>query len=164
MKKIALYIPLLLFIFGNVRAQKILLKVPSTTAAAGEEVRAVEFKIENNTKWSAGGGSTIGKNIFGDVLIKKTNNTSTNELYKKLLTGVVLASVVLEYYDSNNALFFTITLKSVYVTNFYWLSPECPTCLKLEHQVGFAPKQIETTDAATGITVKYDVVTSAIYN
>lgn len=163
MKRNLLLISMLVLFFVPAIGQKILLKIPSITAAAGEDVRAVEFKVDNTIKWGTG-GSGVGKTVVGDMLIKKSNSTSTNELYKKVLTGVVLPTVTIEYYDASNVLFFTITLKSVYVTNFYWLSPECPTCLKMEHQVAFNPRQIETTDAATGITVKYDVVTASIYN
>lgn len=163
-----MYISLVFILLLNVTtasSQKILLKIASVTAAAGEEVKAAELRADGSISWSGagGGGASVGKVSIKDLLIKKQNNTSTNDLFKKLLQGTAIPSVVIEYYDSNNTLFFTITLKTVYVTNFYWLSPECPTCLKLEHQVAFSAKQIETFDVATGITVKYDVSTNLIY-
>ncbi len=160
-----IYISLVFILFLGVipaSAQKILLKIASITAAAGEEVKAAELRADGGVSWS-GGGASVGKVSIKDVLIKKQNNTSTNDLFKKLLQGTSIPVVVLEYYDSNNTLFFTITLKTVFVTNFYWLSPECPTCLKLEHQVAFSAKQIETFDVATGITVKFDISTNLIY-
>lgn len=166
MKKIYLLL-VCLFIWGALpaSAQKILLKIASVTATAGEEVKAAELRGDGSISWSGagGGGATVGKVSIKDMLIKKQNGTSTNELFKKLLQGTIIPAVVIEYYDANNTLFFTITLKTVFVTNFYWLSPECPTCLKLEHQVAFAPKQIETFDVATGVTVKYDISTNSIY-
>lgn len=156
-----------LFVMGVLPAgaQKILLKIASVTAMAGEEVKAAELRGDGSISWSGtgGGGASVGKVSIKDMLIKKQNGTSTNELFKKLLQGTAIPVVVIEYYDSNNTLFFTITLKTVFVTNFYWLSPECPTCLKLEHQVAFAAKQIETYDVATGVTVKFDVSTNLIY-
>ncbi len=165
MKKLItlLMVPILLT-NGPLSAQKILLKIASITATAGEDVKAVDFKVELAATWlGGGGGGGGGRANVHQLLIKKNNNTSTNELFKRVLTGIVLPVVVLEYYNASNVLYFTITLKQVYVTNFFWLSPECPTCLKLEHQVAFVPRQIETTDAVTGITYKFDVVTNSSY-
>ncbi len=161
-KLIGLLIVSILLTNSQLSAQKILLKIAPITPVAGEDVKAVEFKIDATSSWIGGGGGA-GRANFHEVLIKKSNNTSTNELFKKVATGTVLQTVVLEYYNASNVLYFTITLRQVYVTNFYWLSPECPTCLKLEHQVAFVPRQIETTDAVTGITYKFDVVTNSSY-
>ena len=162
-KLLTLLVICLLLNNGLLSAQKILLKIASITPPAGEEVKAVEFKIDATATWVGGGGGTSSRAIFHDLLIKKTNNTSTNELFKKLVTGTYIPVVVLEYYSASNVLYFTITLKTVIVTNFFWLSPECPTCLKLDHQVAFAPKQIETTDAVTGITFRFDVSLNSTY-
>ena len=162
MKKLIGLLIVALLTSSQLNAQKILLKIASVTAAAGEDVKAVDFKIELAATWLGGGGGAGRANVH-DLLIKKSNNTSTNELFKRVLTGTVLPVVVLEYYNASNVLYFTITLRQVYVSNFFWLSPECPTCLKLEHQVAFVPRQIETTDAVTGITYKFDVVTNSTY-
>ncbi len=161
-KLIGLLIVSIFLTNSQLSAQKILLKIASVTAAAGEEVKAVEFKTESKMTW-IGGGSGQGRATIHDLLIKKSNNTSTNELFKRVTFGTVLPTVILEYYNASNVLYFTITLRQVFVNNFFWLSPECPTCLKLEHQVSFAPRQIETTDAVTGITFKFDVVTNTSY-
>lgn len=163
MKKIYLLLVSLLILGAcPASAQKILLKIASVTAAAGEEVKAAELRADGSISWS-GGGAAVGKVSVKDFLIKKQNGTSSNDLFKKLLMGTAIPTVILEYYDASNTLYFTITLKTVFVTNFYWLSPECPTCLKLEHQVAFAPKQIETYDVATGVTVRYDLSTYSTY-
>jgi len=161
-KLIGLLIGSILLSYTPVCAQKILLKIAAVTAAAGEDVKAVEFKTESTMTW-IGSGSGQGKATIHELLIKKTNNTSTNELFKRVTFGTILPTVILEYYNASNVLYFTITLRQVFVTNFFFLSPECPTCLKLEHQVAFVPKQIETTDAVTGITFKFDVVTNSSY-
>ncbi len=160
MKKFFSLLALLAFSFGPANAQKIVLKIASITPAAGEEVKAAEFKVEFPVVLS---GGAAGKPVFKDFLIKKSNGTSSNELYKKLLTGVIIPVVMIEYYDAANNIYFIITLKQVSVSNFYWLSPECPTCLKLEHQVGFVGRQIETYDVSTGVTVKFDVILNSIY-
>ena len=141
------------------------MKIDGITATAGEEVRAVEFKITAATTWANGGGVSVGKPKPGDFVIKKTNNTSTNELSKKILTGSAIPLVKFEYYSAadDKQPYFTITLKEVFVSNFFWLSPECPTCLKLEHQVAFVPKIFETFDAVTGKTVGYNISTGVVY-
>ena len=162
-KLVAFLISSIFSICSHLNAQKILLKIASITDPAGEEVRAVDFKVDAVTTWASGGGVSVGAPKVHDILIKKTNNTSTNAIYKKLLQGAITPIVILEYYDASNLLYFQITLKSVYVSNFYWLSPECPTCLKLEHQIAFVPKQVETYDVASGITVGFDVTTRLTY-
>jgi type VI protein secretion system component Hcp len=162
-RQACILIALLLFIYTHSTAQKILLKIDGVTAADGEEVRALDFKVKSLTSWVSGGGVSVGKARLDSFLIKKTNNTSTNDLFKAILTGKAYPIVILEYYDASEVLYFTITLKTVYISNFFWLSPECPTCLKLEHQIAFVPKQIETFDISTGETVRYDVPSNTTY-
>jgi type VI protein secretion system component Hcp len=143
--------------------QKILMKINAVTAKDGEEVRAAEFKTDAATTWSSGAGASVGKPKTGPFIIKKTHNTSSNDLYKHILIGSEYPEVIFEYYDAAGKLYFTITLRNVFVSEFYWLTPECPGCLKLEHQVGFVPRKIETADLLTGITLKYDVSLAVTY-
>src|SRR5688572_11587882 len=145
------------------QAQKILMKITGISAVAGEEVSAVDFKFEATSTWGPT-GVTAGTIKTIPVLIKKSNGTSTNELHKKLSTGTGLTpNVVLEYYNESNVLYFRITMLNAIVSNFYWLSPECPTCIKLEHQIAFNPRRIETFDVSTGITVGFDYQTKTTY-
>ncbi len=158
MKQIFLLLFIYLLISGTpAAAQKILLKIGTITKKLGEEVKAVDFRVSSSTSFSSGGGISVGKPQFNSLLIKKVKDTSTNDIYKKLLSGANYPEVLLEYYDASNVLYFTITMKTVYITQFYWLSPECPTCIKLEHEIGFMPKTIETRDEITGTIVKYDL-------
>jgi type VI protein secretion system component Hcp len=162
-KQLAARIAFLLLIGTHTMAQKILLKIGSITATGGEEVRAVDFKIDAATSWSLGGGASVGVPKVHEFLVKKTSNISSNDIYKKILQGASFPEVVLEYYNISDRLYFKITLKDVYISNFYFLSPECPTCLELEQQVAFVPKQIETFDVATGVTIGYDVPERKVY-
>ena len=162
-KKFAVLLCFSLMTGGNNIAQKILLKIGSVTAAGGEEVRAVDFKIDAATSWSLGGGPTVGVPKVHEFLVKKTSNVSSNDIYRKILQGASYPEVVLEYYNISDRLYFKITLREVYISNFYFLSPECPTCLELEQQVAFVPKQIESFDVATGVTVGYDVPERKVY-
>jgi type VI protein secretion system component Hcp len=162
-KRAGILLIFLLMICSHMMAQRILLKIDAITAPDGEEVRALEFKIRAATSWQLGGGVSVGKAKFDSLIIKKTNNTSTNDLFKSILTGKAYPVVMLEYYDASETLYFTITLKNVYVSGFFWLSPECPTCLKLEHQAAFVFKQIETYDVVTGETVRFDIPANDTY-
>ncbi len=157
---------LLLFVFLQwhpSQAQKILMKITGISAVAGEEVSAVDFKFEATSTWGPT-GITAGIVKTFPVLIKKSNGTSTNELHKRLSMGSVLTpNVVLEYYNESNVMYFRITMLNAIVSNFYWLSPECPTCIKLEHQVAFNPRRIETFDVSTGVTVGFDYQTKTTY-
>ncbi|MEO6405427.1 MAG: hypothetical protein ABIY51_04565 [Ferruginibacter sp.] len=163
-KKYSFCVALLFMIVdGQLYGQKILLKISGITAAAGEEVKAVDFKMEGSSTWSSN-GITPGIIKVYPLLIKKTVGLSSHELYKKTLTGAVFTpNVILEYYDAANVMYFSISLVNALVTNFYWLSPECPTCIQMEHQVAFNPRRIETFDVPTGITVRYDYQTKAFY-
>jgi hypothetical protein len=162
-KQIILINILMLLLSGQLFAQKILLKISGITAAAGEEVKAVDFKFEGTSTWGSG-GVTAGTVKVYPVLVKKTVGLSTHDIYKKLLMGSIYTpNVDLEYYDASNVMYFKISLVNAIVTNFYWLSPECPTCIQLEHQIAFNPRRIETFDVATGITVRYDYQTKAFY-
>ena len=161
--KIVLIQMFLLLLCGQAIAQKILLKITGITAAAGEEVKAVDFKFEGTSTWTTTGLSAGQMKLY-PVLIKKASGLSTHEIYKKVLMGTVFTpNVELEYYDAANVMYYKISLVNALVTNFYWLSPECPTCIQLEHQIAFNPRRIETSDVATGITVKYDYQTKAFY-
>lgn len=162
-KKIILLQLLLLLLCGQGFAQRILLKITGITAAAGEEVKAVDFKFEGTSTWTSGGLSAGTIKLY-PVLIKKSAGQSTHDIYKKLLMGTVYSpNVDLEYYDAANVMYFRISLVNAIVTNFYWLSPECPTCIQLEHQIAFNPRKIETLDVATGVTVRYDYQTKTFY-
>ncbi len=144
-------------------AQKILLKISGITVGSGEDVKAVDFKFEGTSTWGSG-GVTAGTIKVYPVLVKKAAGLSTHEIYKKVLTGTIFTpNVDLEYYDASNVMYFKISLVNAIVTNFYWLSPECPTCIQLEHQIAFNPRRIETLDVATGITVKYDYQLKSFY-
>ena len=129
-KLIGLMAVTLLLLSGPLSAQKILLKIAAITPAAGEDVKAVELKIETSTSWQQGGGASVGKAVFQNLLLKKSNSTSSNELYRRMLVGSAIPAVVLEYYDASNVMYFSITMRSVFVSNFYWLSAECPTCIE----------------------------------
>ena len=144
-------------------AQKIIMKIASSTAQFGEEVRALEFQI------NADPPSTIygpGKAQPGTLMIKKTNDVSTGALFNGIVKGTIIPEVLFEYYDTditiNKTPYYTITLGNANVLQLYWLSPECPTCLKLEHQVGFVFKTMKTVDNVTGQTRLWNIATGTI--
>ena len=80
-----LYFLLIVFtvLTASASAQKILMKIAAVTAAAGEEVRALEFQINANSSWT-GGGASVGKPAPGNLMIKRTNNKSTAELFRSI--------------------------------------------------------------------------------
>ncbi|HMO62255.1 MAG TPA: type VI secretion system tube protein Hcp [Ferruginibacter sp.] len=159
MKKIVLL--LALAIFGAAlqsQAQKILMKITNVTDAKGEEVRALELQMNRAAGTSTGGGGTsVGKTDPGYLIIKKTHDKSTNELFKKMAQGTFMPEAIFEYYDASNTLYYKITLTNVLLMQFYYLSPECPGCLKLEHQVAFSYDKIKVEDLANGGNNNWDI-------
>ena len=139
------------------KAQNILMKIPSVTAAAGEEVRTLDFQINAASSWTKGGGASVGKPNPASLIIKKSNNKSTSDFLKSIGQGKSFPEIIFEYYDTANKLYYSITLTNVFLTQLNWLTPECPTCLKLELQVGFVFKTYKTFDVASGMKVTWDI-------
>jgi len=143
--------------------QQILMKIGSVTAADGEQVKALEFQVTAPSTFSGGGGAGHGKAIPGYLSIKKDNGKSTTSFLKDIVDGSHLPEVIFEYYKaSDKEPYYTITLTDALITQLYWLSPECPTCLKLEMQVGFVFKKYKTFDAESGQTITWDIQAGAI--
>jgi type VI protein secretion system component Hcp len=158
MKPFLLAACLLLFAFcQDAAAQKILMKITNITPAAGEEVKALDFRINASSSYTKGGGASIGRPAPDSLIIKKAVDKSTSDLLKKIVAGSAYPEVIFEYYDNNNVNYYTITLTGALVTSLYWLSPECPTCLKLEQQLSFVMSAIKMEDKITKATVTYNI-------
>lgn len=143
-------------------SQKILLKINSITDPEGEEVRALDFRITSPVVLSGGGGTGVSKATAADLIIKKTEGASTSDFFKKIVQSTTYPLVVFEYYNAANELYYTITLKDAKLTQLFWLSPECPSCLKLEHQVGFVFAQYTTEDKVTGKILTWNIPANTI--
>ena len=156
----AVIIFLLLSFYCN--AQKILMKAGASTDPAGEEVRAFEFGITSPSNFTSGSGASIGKAVPGNIKIKKNAGKSTSDFFKNIVKRTAIPQVIFEYYDASNILYYTITISNVLITNLLWLSPECPSCLKLEHEIDFVFKTIKTDDLISGVTLTYDVSSQII--
>lgn len=146
----------------SLSAQKILMKITGVTAAAGEEVRALDFRIDVESSYVKGAGVTLGKPLPDSLIIKKSVDKSTNDLLRKIVQGSNYPEVIFEYYDNNNLNYYTITLTNVFATSLYWLSPECPTCLKLEHQISFIMSTIKMDDKVNKTITTYDIANNRI--
>ena len=160
-------ISFLLFCFLSVaiavNSQTIKMKIATITPTDGEVVSALEFSDTTASSIGSGGGSGTGVTRFEFVKIKKPNALSTNELFKRSLIGTTLPEVDFEYYDAGGTLFYKIVIKSVVLTHFSYLSPECSNCTSLSHQVWFDFSMIEVTDVATGNVLKYNRATRTFY-
>jgi type VI secretion system Hcp family effector len=143
-------------------SQKILMKINNITDAAGEEVRALEFQINSTVAAVGGGGGGTGKATAGDLVIKKTLGKSTNGLFSAVAKGTHIVPVIFEYYNAANVLYYKITLTDVIVGKVYWLSPECPSCIKLEHQVAFRFSSYKTEDILNGTQTTWNIGTGAV--
>ena len=163
MKKSALLLfAILLMAYSQASAQKILMKIGTVTAAGGEDVRALEFQINASSNYLQGAGASVGKPVPSSLSVKRTHNVATNSLFNNIVKGTSIPEVKFEYYDAANVLYYTITLTNVFLTQLYWLSPECPTCLKLEQQLGFVFKTIKMADAVTGASTTWDIGSGSV--
>ncbi|MES2777786.1 MAG: type VI secretion system tube protein Hcp [Bacteroidota bacterium] len=143
-------------------SQGVKMIITGVTAAEGEDVIAFETSDTiAATNFSGGGGASTP--VFEFVKIKKVKGVSTNELYKRSLSGLHLTEVKFEFYDEIATLFYQVSIKDVTVNHFSYLAPECPGCFKLFHQVWFDYKQIEVTDISTGLVVRYNRATRVFY-
>lgn len=152
----------LAFFFTVIAAssQKIVIKIAGITPTNGELVKALEFKTEADVTYTTGGGAAVGKALPGKLLIKKDLDTTTSEFLRRIVTGVHFPEVVFEYISDNNSKPITtyiITLTNAFVTEIQWLTPECPGCLALEHQVGFVFTKIKFDDPIRKKVITYNV-------
>ena len=152
----------MLMIYTPTFSQKILMKINNITDPAGEDVRALEFQINSTVGAVFGGGGGAGKATAGDLVIKKTQSKSTNSLFSAVAKGTHIAPVIFEYYDAANVLYYKMTLTDVVIGKLYWLSPECPSCIKLEQQVAFRFSSYKTEDILNGTVTTWNITTNVV--
>ena len=143
-------------------AQKIMMKIPSLTDKAGEEVRTLDFEIEATSSWTKGGGASVGKPIPQKLTIRKMNHKSTTEFFKHITAGQSFPEISFEYYDQGQKLIYSMTLGSAYITEVAWLTPECNNCPKLEMKMSMVFKTFETNDVLNGIKTKWDIAAGVV--
>ena len=147
---------------GTIFSQKIIMKIPTITDKAGEEVRSLDYGIEAQSSWTKGGGASVGKPNPGMLKIRKTNNRSTSEFLKNIGAGRSFTEISFEYYDQSQKLIYSITIGGVYLTEVSYVTPECNNCPKLEMQVAMVFKTFEANDVITGVKTKWDIPAGAI--
>lgn len=158
--RIIVLLSILLAISAGAHAQKIMMKVSYARPAVygdAEEIRALEFKMNAAVTYTSGAGASVGKAIPGELIIKKNTDSTTTALFRKMVGGTNYPFVQIEYFDKNNLNYYSITLTDVYVTQLYFLSPECPTCIKLEHQVGLVFSTIKIEDKINNTSSTWDI-------
>jgi len=157
---------LLLLICCYGYAQKIDMRVVYTTGGTlpkdGETVKALEFKIAAETSFISGSGTAVGKAIPGKLFIKKDIDSSANPLFRRLVMGQHFPSIVFDYYDDKNTNYYSITITEAFVTNLEFLTPECPSCLKLENLIGFVFKTIKLEDKIKKTSITWDIAQARI--
>jgi type VI secretion system secreted protein Hcp len=146
----------------NTNAQKIMMKIPSVTDKAGEEVRTLEFNIEATSSWTKGGGASVGKPGPQKLTIHKMNNKTTTEFFKHIVTGHSFPEISFEYYDQGQKLIYTMTVGAAYITEVSWSTPECNNCPKLEMKMSMVFKTFETNDVLNGIKTKWDIPSGVV--
>ncbi len=137
------------------------MKITGITDAAGEEVRALDFRVTAPVA-TGGTGTSTGKAVPADLIIKKNQSASTSDFFKKIVQSGTYPSVIFEYYSATDELYYRITISNVKLTQLFWLSPECPSCLKLKHQVGFTFNAYKTEDLVTGTVVSWNIATNTV--
>jgi len=152
-------------VFGN--AQKIVMRVGytqgGTPTETGEVVKALEFKIAAAVTYGTGTGASVGKAQPGTLFIKKDIDSSANPLFRRLVMGQSFPSIVFDYYDDKNTNYYSITITEAFVTNLEFLTPECPSCLKLENLIGFVFKTIKLEDKIKKTNIIWDISLMRIF-
>lgn len=153
---------ILCFAFSAINAQSIKMKIAGLTAADGEDI--VAFETSDTVPPLNATGGTTGNTIFEYVKVKKLQNTSTVELWKRSVTaGAVTANMTFEFYNAAQAMTFKIVLLNVNVQHFSFLNPECTNCSKLFNQMWLDYQSIETYDMIAGTSFKYNKRTRTQY-
>lgn len=123
----------------------------------GEVVKALEFKIAAAVTYGAGTGASVGKAQPGTLFIKKDIDSSANPFFRRIVQGVQSPTIVFDYFDNKNVNYYSITITDAFVTNIEFLTPECPSCLKLENLIGFVFKTIKLEDKIKKINTTWDI-------
>src|SRR5688500_4301298 len=111
-------------------AQSIKMKIANVTSPAGEDL--VAFQVSDTTfTAAAGGGGGTGKTTFDFLKIKKLQDSSTIELWKRSVSGFIGPEITFEFYSATNILYFKIIIRDVTVNHFSYLMPECQGCSKM---------------------------------
>ncbi len=160
-----LFLALSFFAFSFANAQKILMKINGITLTDGEEVLAFDWKNSADYSGLLGGGGGSAKAISDLVMIKKAVAKSTNKLMLQLTkTQPMQVDVIFEFFaaSTDKDPHYRITLKTPSVAQFYYLAPECPTCLKLVHQIGFfLGSSVMFQNLITGESNTWDIANNA---
>ncbi len=155
---------LLLCIFAfayKAQAQKILLQIPGITSEEGEPVTAVEFVLENSIDLgSISGGGGAGKVRQKTFKFKKEAGVSTSSFFDSIVKGTVYDTVLFKYYDAADVLFYIIEFEKVLIAEMSWLSPECPSCIQLEHLVSIGFGKISTEDKINNIKKSWNFISN----
>ena len=147
----------------GINAQKIIMKIQGVTVPEGEEIQAFDWK--NTSPYPdgsiGGGGGGYGKADPGLIMVKKAVDKSTNKLMVQLAKAIVLPEeLIFEFYANNTDKdpYYRIRCQHAVVKQFYYLAPECPTCIKLVHQVGFSPGEtVKFENLLTGETNTWNI-------
>ena len=160
---------ILVFVFfsimeGAVQAQKIMMKVEGINLGDGEVIKALEWKTNADITIGGSGGNSVAKANPGKLIVKKNSGKSTDFFLKKIVQGQPISLVEMSYFETNTSKdpYYTIKMENVYISDLFWLSPECPTCLQLEHQIGFVFSKITISDKINNLNTVWDVSQNVI--
>lgn len=129
---------------------KWLLKIGGITAAAGEEVAAVN--------WSASHAATGNPAVNDLNLVQAARTPSLVRLMQNVFRGTHLASVIVEYYEPPDTVVLRYTLTDVLVSS---VQTGGSTLSAQSHNFSFTPGTITILDVTTGVQTCWNVATNA---
>lgn len=153
----------LINIYGN--SQKITIRFGWTAGGSlpkdGEIIKAMEFKVDAPVSTGTG-GTTIGKASPSEILVKKNVDSSSTFLLRRIVAGTFIPTVVIDYSDDKDVIYYTVTITDAFVTKVDFLTPECPGCLSFENVVGFSARTIKLEDKKRNYNVIWNIAENKI--
>lgn len=128
MRKI--YLSLLLSLFALVttrtNAQGLFMAIESITKNGSQienhrdevELTSIQYGISNEASFIKGTGASVGKAVFSALTLTKFYDVSSTALIDKMVMGVVIPKVDINFYDRENRISYRIQLEDVFVTSY----------------------------------------------
>ncbi|OZI07756.1 hypothetical protein BWI93_12945 [Siphonobacter sp. BAB-5385] len=112
------------------------------------ELSSIQYGIESEASFVKGTGAAVGKPTFSALTLTKFYDISSTALIDKMVTGVAIPKVDVNFYDRENRISYRIQLEDVFVTSYQTSSTgTCEGgCPGLQESISFVFKRYSIFD------------------
>ncbi|WP_420155897.1 type VI secretion system tube protein Hcp [Siphonobacter sp.] len=82
------------------------------------ELTSIQYGISSEASFIKGTGASVGKAVFSALTLTKFYDVSSVALVDKMVTGVAIPKIEINFYDRDNRVSYRIQLEDVFVTSY----------------------------------------------